>query len=266
MDLRVALLIVAGGCYDPTPTDGAPCSEHKECPAELMCAFGKCVREAPPCVEIENGAGKLKIPRLDEPIVLDGNLADWPTCFIDVDLSSAGLVRDLNGGGKYAPGRFSIAAAEDRIYVAAEVQGSPPLGDHALPDVYLNNAISVYFDGDGNFPSRTYGTDAAQIVVDHANRMQAFRGGAITPASVEHAATVDGSTFVIEMAVTPTTFGLTAFGSSVGFDIGLVGGDGMLMTSELVWFQACKPPACVCTNGLSAPYCDARQFGTATFQ
>jgi hypothetical protein len=37
------------------------------------------------------------------------------------------------------------------------------------------------------------------------------------------------------------------------------------MTSELVWFQACKPPDCGCTNGDAAPYCDARELGTATF-
>ena len=43
------------------------------------------------------------------------------------------------------------------------------------------------------------------------------------------------------------------------------GGDGEVMTSELVWFQACAPPDCECVNGQSAPFCDSRQFGTATF-
>jgi len=64
--------------------------------------------------------------------------------------------------------------------------------------------------------------------------------------------------------VTPATFGRTAFAESIGFDIGLVGGNGDVMTSELVWFQACTRPQCGCTGTDSAPYCDARQFGRAS--
>jgi hypothetical protein len=67
------------------------------------------------------------------------------------------------------------------------------------------------------------------------------------------------------MAVVPASFGLTSFGSTIGFDIGLVGGDGSMMTSELVWYQACSQPACMCSGGNAAPYCDAREFGNATF-
>ena len=73
------------------------------------------------------------------------------------------------------------------------------------------------------------------------------------------------STFTIEMSVGPESLGSTSFAETIGFDIGLVGGDGEVMTSELVWFQACEAPACECANGQSAPFCDTRQFGTATF-
>lgn len=265
MDLRATLLIAAG-CYSPDPPEGVACSADKSCPSELMCAFGKCVSAVPPCVPIDDGAGKLTIPKLDSKIVLDGDLGDWPTCFVDVDPSSAGLVRDLGAGGKFASGRFSIAADDDHLYIAAEVQQVLPLGDQPPPAVYLNNAISVYFDGDGMFANQAYDADAAQIVVDHANRMAAFHGGStITVPDVASAAMTGATTFTIEMSVAPSTFGVAAFGSQIGFDIGLVGGDGSVMTSELVWFQACAPPACGCDNGDAAPYCDAREFGTAAF-
>jgi hypothetical protein len=268
MDLRAALLVVMG-CYSPKPPEGIACSAvDKSCPAPLMCAFGKCVSEMPACIPIDAGKGKLTVPHVDSPIVLDGSLGDWPTCFISVDPSSAGLVRDLGAGGKFASGRFSIAADDAHLYVAAEVNSVPPLGDQPAPDVYLNNAISVYFDGDGVFTTGHYDADAAQIVIDHANREGAFHypDGVITVPELASVAATGTSTFTIEMSLTPASFGLAAFGDAIGFDIGLVGGDGSVMTSELVWFQACAAPACGCDNGEpAAPFCDAREFGTATF-
>jgi hypothetical protein len=258
-----AMFLVVVGCYAPIPPVGAPCASNRACPEELVCAFGKCVAETPACIPIVAGSGKLTAPRLDSAIVLDGDLSDWPTCFVTVDPSSAGLVRDLGAGGNFASGRFSVAADADHLYVAAEVQSVPPLGDHLPPAVYLNNAISTYFDGDGQFATATYDADAAQIVVDHANREQAFHSGStVTVPDVASVAMTGTSTFTIEMSVAPATFGLAAFANPIGFDIGLVGGDGSVMTSELVWFQACKPPACGCSNGDAAPYCDARELGT----
>ncbi|HEV7554973.1 MAG TPA: sugar-binding protein [Kofleriaceae bacterium] len=261
-----AAVLVVASCYAPDPPEGIACAEDKTCPDPLVCAFGLCVAEVPACIPIDDGAGKLTIPKLREPIVVDGDISDWPTCFITVDPTNAGLVRDLGAGGQFTPGRFSIAADADHLYVAAEVTSVLPLGDAPLPAVYLNNAISVYIDGDGTFATAKYDPDAAQIVVDHANREQAFHSGSlITPPDVASAAMTGPSTFTIEMAVDPTSFGLAAFGSHIGFDIGLVGGDGSVMTSELVWYQACSPPMCMCSNGDAAPYCDARELGTATF-
>jgi hypothetical protein len=229
----------------------------------MQCFFGKCAAERPPCLEIATGTGQLTAPLLDRAITLDGDLADWPTCFVTIDPSSAGLVRDLGAGGRFASGRFSVAADADHIYVAAEVQSVPPLGEHAAPDVFLNNAISVYFDGDGSFTTQAYDADAAQIVVDHANRQGAFHSGSIiTVPELASAAVAGATTFTIEMAVTPASFGLAAFGDRIGFDIGLVAGDGAVMTSELVWFQACARPTCGCSSTDTAPYCDAREFGT----
>jgi len=260
--------VVLAGCYAPSPPDGIACGTDDECPSSQFCAFHQCVSAAPACLPIEAAAGKLDILAFDVPPTIDGSLDDWPTCFVTVDLDTAGQIRDLGPGGKYAPGRFSIASAGGRLFVGAELLAVAPLGDHVPPDVYLNSAISVYFDADGVSPTSRYDDDAAQIVIDHANRRGAFRsgnGGVIDVPDVTSAARVGDTTFAIEMSISPATLGASEFAGTIGFDIGLVGGDGELMTSELVWFQACAPPACECTNGDSAPYCDARQFGTATF-
>jgi hypothetical protein len=263
--VRSILVVCLAGCYAPVPPEGIACAQNGDCPDPLMCTFGKCVAEPPACLPIAAGTGLLNAPRVDRALVLDGDLADWPTCFVSIDPATAGLVRDLGAHGMFASGRFSLATFANQLYVAAEVQIVPPLGNHPLPSVYLNNAISVYIDGDGRFPDAQYGSDAAQIVVDHANRRQAFRSSALaTVPELASASAVGASTFVIEMSVTPASFGLTAFGTPIGFDIGLVGGDGSIMTSELVWFQACKPPACGCTAGEAAPFCDAREFGKVT--
>jgi len=273
MRLFWAWLLVAG-CYSPSPPDGIACSSgspgtgvDKRCPESLFCSFGTCVSEVAECLPIEAGAGKLTAPRLREAPIIDGNVEDWPTCFVTVDQSTAGLVRDLNSDGKFAPGRFSIAAFDDLLYVVAEVQSVLPLGDHAIPNIFLNNAISVYVDADGDFDNAPYDTDAAQIVVDHANRTAAFRSGmGLVSVPIDSATQTSASTFTIEMAISPSSLGRTTFTDTIGFDIGLVGGDGEVMTSELVWFQACTEPECGCLGGQdSAPFCDSRQFGTAMF-
>ena len=255
------------GCYAPHPPDGVPCAADGTCPSPLHCHFGQCFETTPPCVPVALAPGKLAIPKLRAPLVVDGDLSDWPTCFVTVDQTSAGLVRDLGANGAFTPGRFSLASDGARLYVGAEVTSVLPLGNALPPDVFLNNAISVYFDGDGSFTTTSYDADAAQIVVDHANREQAFRTGqTIATVGLLSAATTGPSTFTIEMALEPSTFGLAEFGAQIGFDIGLVGGDGTVMTSELVWYQACAPPTCTCANGTTAaPFCDAREFGTATF-
>jgi len=263
--LRAALVLVAA-CFSPAPPEGSPCTADKTCPDPLICSFGTCVAEVPPCTPIDDGSGKLTVPTVTSPIALDGDLGDWPTCFVTVDATTAGLVRDMGANGKYAAGRFSLAADATHLYIAAECSIVAPLGDQPPPAVYQNNSISVYFDADGVFTTAKYDADAAQIVVDHANQEQAFHSGSLLDSvGVTSGATVGDTTFTIEMAVEPATFGATSFADTIGFDIGLVGGDGAEMTSELVWFQACAPPACGCTNGDAAPFCDAREFGTATF-
>ncbi len=265
-------LVLIGGCYAPSPPEGIACGADTVCPQDMFCRFGKCVSEEPACVPIEGGAGELAVPRLDPAPVIDGDVADWPTCFVAVNESTAGLIRDLgNGSPKFSPGRFSIAADDARVYVVAELQAAP-LGDQPEPHVYLNNAISVYVDTDGKMETPRYDDHAAQIVIDHANRTGAFQadnGGIVEIPDMVSATTTTASTFTIEMSISAASLGATAFADRFGFDIGLVGGDGEVMTTELVWFQACGAPDCICDperHDDSAPYCDARQFGHATLQ
>jgi hypothetical protein len=42
---RVLAAVVAAGCYDPSPGEGAPCSPRGECPSGLVCDTGVCTRE-----------------------------------------------------------------------------------------------------------------------------------------------------------------------------------------------------------------------------
>ncbi|MEO8554216.1 MAG: hypothetical protein ABI678_29775, partial [Kofleriaceae bacterium] len=83
--MRGLLAVVLIGCYAPHPPEGAPCAANGACPSPLVCAGGRCEREALPddafsCTPIAVGAGMLAAARIATP-VLDGNLTDWPTCF-----------------------------------------------------------------------------------------------------------------------------------------------------------------------------------------
>ncbi len=267
--MRGILVAMLAGCYAPSVPEGAPCTAHQECPTPLTCSHGLCVRhpsqdgaiDTTTCTPIAAGAGALTAPRV-APLSIDGDLSDWPTCFITLDATTA-IQRDITGLRDFSTGRFSVAHDATRFYIAAEVTGVPPLGDHAVPAIYQNDSISLYLDADGVFTAAKYDVDAMQIVIDHANRSQGFRSGQLAQADVVTATRTTGSTFAIEIALTPSTLSAAAFAPTIGFDIGFESGDGVIQTSELVWFERCGPPACGCTNGQTAPFCDARQFGTA---
>jgi hypothetical protein len=269
----VLTVAVLAGCYGATFPDGSPCTTARECPGSLTCSHGLCVSHAPTddgasgsdaaaCTPIVVGHGALTAPRVTS-IELDGDLADWPTCFITLDAGTA-IVRDVAGLGDFSTGRFSIAHDDTHVYIAAEVTGVAPLGDQPVPAIYQNDSIAVYLDADGVFTTATYDPDAIQILVDHAGRSQGFRDTEAVPANLSTATRTIGNTFTIEMAVQPSALSATAFASTIGFDIGFESGDGTTQTSELIWFESCGPPTCGCAGGESAPYCDARELGTAT--
>jgi len=266
------LLLVLIGCYAPHPQEGAPCASNGACPEPLACSMGHCVDRAsihdasadvpPACTPIAGTPGMLTAPSIIAPTI-DGDLSDWPTCFVAI-AAATNPTRDLGANGLFPSGRFSIAHDASHVFIAAEVMGVPPLGDQPPPAVYQNNSISFYLDGDGAFSTAMYDADAAQIVIDHANQVQAFRSTAtFALTNFASAARTNGSTYTIELAVQPKTFGENKFGTSIGFDIGFEGGDGNQQTSEVLWFESCGPPACGCTNNMSAPFCDEREFGLA---
>ena len=273
--------MLVGGCYAPQLPEGAPCTSNGACPAPLTCSVGHCVSNAirdaladgtsglgsdaaRPCTPIAVGSAQLTAPTIQAPVI-DGDLSDWPTCFVTID-ASANPTRDLGANGMFPSGRFSIARDASHVFVAAEVTGVPPLGMQPPPSVYLNNSVSVYVDGAGHSTMATYGPHAAQIVVDHANQVQAFRdGNTITLPNMVTAAKTNQATYTIEMQLAPSSLFLSSFGATLGFDIGFEGGDGTTQTSEVLWVETCGPPDCVCTmaSAVSAPYCDAREFGVA---
>ncbi|MEO8843260.1 MAG: sugar-binding protein [Kofleriaceae bacterium] len=268
----VLAIVVLAGCYGPTFPDGVACTTSRECPGALTCSHGLCVTHAPTddggsgsdaaaCTPIVVGPGALTAPRVTT-IAIDGDLSDWPTCFVTLDAHTA-IVRDITGLGDYSTGKFSVAHDATRVYLAAEVTGVAPLGDQPVPAIYQNDSISIYLDADGVFTTAAYDPDAMQLVIDHAGRIQGFRNGALVAANLTTATRSVGTTFTIEVALQPSTLSAAAFASTIGFDIGFESGDGTTQTSELVWFESCGPPACGCTDGSSAPFCDARQLGTA---
>ncbi len=278
--LRGLLFIILAGCYAPHPVDGAACSPEGACPSPLVCSRGTCVahvteppdatgvtdaRDAAGCTPVADGAGALSAPSFTPTI--DGDLTEWTPCFIGLD-STTGVVIDYGAMNRFPSGRFSIAHDATHLYIAAEVQGVLPLGNHGLPTIYENNAISVYLDGDGSVTSSDYDDDAAQILVDHANRVQPYRN--TLPVSLSHlasAAQADQATFTIELALEPSAFGLASFGPTVRFDLGFEAGDGTEQDSEVYWYQRCELPTCGCSDGTtSAPYCDARELGTVTLK
>ncbi len=221
-------------------------------------------RDAFACKPIGGAGGSLEVPFVVAPKI-DGDLADWPACFVSID-ATHNPTRDLDHMGAFASGRFSLAHDATKIYLAADITGIAPLGDEAVPGIFENDSVSFYLDGDGVFTSQAYDSDAMQLVIDHANRVQGFRDGMnVTATSVTSAAITSGNHYTIEASVAPSTFGLTAFGASIGFDLGIENGDGASQLSEVLWYQACELPLCGCMSGTeSAPYCDAREFGTAT--
>jgi hypothetical protein len=271
--LRGLLLIglgFGGGCYSPNPIEGAACAPGGECPSSLTCSHGTCVTkgtepDAFVCTPIVTTTGRITAPSFTPTI--DGDLADWTSCFVTLDPTN-GIVVDHGAMTGYPSGRFSVAHDATHVYVAAAVQGVLPLGDQAPLAIYENNSISFYLDGDGSFLSAKYDSDAAQIVIDHANQQQSFRTG--TPISLPNltsAAQTSASIYTIEMAVTAGTFGLASFGDTIGFDIGFEGGNGTKQTSEVYWYQSCDLPTCGCSNGTTAaPYCDARELGIVTLK
>lgn len=222
--------------------------------------------DAAGCTPITTGvAGVLTAPRIPTPTI-DGSLAEWATCFVTLDVQTAGLVRNFSGMATLPASTFTVGHDGTRVYVAARIEGVPPLGTHAT-EPYRNDSLAAYLDADGA-TGAGYGGDTKQIVVDHQNLARGYRDTvqSATPA-LQHAAVVEGDarTFTVEMGILPSTIDATGFAATIGFTVGINGGDGVNQEGELVWFQKCNTQTgCQCQSGDSAPYCDSRQFGALT--
>jgi len=232
------VVVLLGGCKytAPEPSDTAP--------------------DGSSCTPISKGLGRLAAPTVDPPI-LDGVFDDWTTCFVALDTTNAGLVRELEEA-RFASGAFSVAHDGSRLFVAVRLTAEQPRGNE-LSDIYRNDSIAIYVDAD-RVSNTDYDGNAAQIVIDHAARIRSFRKTVpITlpgvDAVVQEAATID-----FEVAISQSALG--PFASTVGFDLGLSEGDGQDQLSEVVWHQECDGQSgCLCSNDDDAPYCNAKQFG-----
>ena len=112
----------------------------------------------PACTPIGGANGQLVAPLVTTAPTIDGDLSDWSTCFLALDQANAGQLASYTGGSaQYVSGTYSLSHDSGHVYLAAEVTGIAPLGDHGVPQNWDNNAIEVYFhgNGDGTAPGTT---------------------------------------------------------------------------------------------------------------
>ena len=199
------------------------------------------------------------------PPAIDGDITDWTTCFVTLDATNAASIVNSGNETKFPSGRFAIEHDVGHVYFAAQITGIAPLGSAAPPDTYMNNAIELYVTGSGPSMNAGYDADTLQIDIDHANMEQAYSdGSAAATAGLTSAAKLasDGITYTIEASVIPGTFGLTVFGSSIGFDFAIDDGSGTSQLSSLIWYDGCGTGTCPATT-CNQPFCDQREFGSA---
>src|SRR5579883_1314388 len=252
--MRVEVLVVLAGAACQFRAAGAPDAPPRDAGRDASRdAAVDAPRDAASCTPLATGSQSIAIPAVTTPPTIDGQLGDWDTCFIVLDGSNA---QNIAGSPPYPRGRFAVEHDGDTLYVAAEVIGVPPLGSAGLPDIYVNNAIELYLDGDGRPTTQSYDAHTAQLVIDHDNLQQWFvNGGATSLPSVTSAvgSGSDGKTYRVEVAVPASALGLAHFASPMGFDIDWASGSGQSQLARLAWAQTC--PSCV--NDLC---CDAREF------
>ena len=245
---------------EQTPPDAPP-----DGAVDAAIDAAKIFTDAPACTAIQTSTGNLVAPKLASPATIDGDLSEWSSiCFVVLDDTTA-TVRNLAGETQFPHGRFAIAHDTGHVYFAAQVTGLAPLGAGPPPNVYVNDGIELYFDGDGNFTAMGYDADALQVVIDHGNQVQGFRNSMpVATSNISSATTLaaDGVTYTMEVSVTPATFGVGTFGSTIGFDVAINDGNGTMQLSQLVWYLGCGSGACPNTT-CAGPYCDEREFGTA---
>jgi hypothetical protein len=253
---------VGDGAADAAQPDDARRDAPRDAPRETS---RDAPLDGPPCTPIADGSGRLTVPSVETPPTIDGDISEWTTCFVTLDAANAALVLDPGNENKFPSGRFALEHDAGHVYFAAQVTGIAPLGSATAPAIYKNNAIELYVTGNGPSMNMGYDADTLQIDIDHANREQAYSvGNAASTMDVTSVTTLgsDGVTYTIEASVEPGTFGLTAFGSSIGFDFAIDDGSGASQLSSLIWYEGCGANDCA-GSACNQPFCDQREFGSA---
>ena len=220
---------------------------------------------------VVNSSGQLAARRAGFAVNVNGDLGEWSCVpFVRVDQDS--------GVARY-PGAVTIAAEiatlwdDAGLYVAARVLDPAVQGNDAT-EIFYNDSIELYLDGDGNLTG-AFGADDHQYVIDHANRRRDYGpqpsvnppGGELTSA----ARLIDGG-YVVEARISAGALGKSAFaaGNQVGFTFGATNGNGNAQQQLLYWYRnpgttTCSCAGCCCTNdGNDWPHCNTHRFGRIT--
>lgn len=245
----------------PTAATGGDAS-HEANTSPLGDAQGHC--QSTPA----SGPGELLAGHRTSTVTIDGQLDDWNCAsFLRVDVTSAAKVV----GDASTRTVWEVAAVwdEDAIYVAVRTTDATLDGNSA--DIYLNDSIEVYLDGDGVLTG-SYGPEDHQYVLDHLGNVRDYGPDPeITPTSPFAAAVTSSKIgWIAELRVDKSLLGATPLSSGRGLGFDFAGNDGLDQASHVVWYYA---PTCTCSQtGNDAcccgaagdgddPHCNTQRFG-----
>ena len=236
--------------------------------------------------------GMLLAPPTPGTITIDGDLSDWgAAAFTLLEPSNAALILGPNGTctAANATSQCLVPAAETAevallfdatsLYVGVRVT-VPNVGGASTTAPYTNDAVELYLRGD-TMPTGDYGADDHQYVIDWQNLVTDYGPGATgmgqsSPAGVTSAVKVaaGNGAYVVEAKIALTGLGQTTLapGQTLGFDLGVDHGQGMLSTRSLIvwWMATHAAPTCTSTKckgcNPDEPSCDTLDFGLVCAQ
>lgn len=246
---------------DPTSPSGVDASTAANT-SPLGDAQGRC--QSTPA----SGPGELLAGRRTSTVTIDGQLDDWSCAsFMRIDTASAAKV--IGDASTLTVWEVAAMWDEDAVYVAVRTTDANLEGNSA--DIYMNDSIEVYLDGDGVLTG-AFGPDDHQYVLDHLGNVRDYGPDPeITPTS-PFASTVTTSKtgWVAELRVDRNLLGTTPLSSGRGLGFDFTGNDGVDQASHVIWYYA---PTCTCSQtGTDAcccgapgngddPHCNTQRFG-----
>lgn len=265
--LVVACNVAASGLG--TSPSGADASADGSAPPEDASTPDSTV-----CPSPAPSASPLTAHRAPGAIHLDGNLDDWKCVpFVTLTQAFAAYAKTPDGGSAPIAADFAVAWDGDYLYVAARVTDATIDGTNATSPE-LNDSIAIYLGGDA-FPTGDYSGLDHQYVVDHVNLAVDYQylstpARTPSPPGFLSATQTTDTGFAIEARIGATAVGRNTFaaGDSLGFDFGLVAGDGTTQRFVLLWADAdessCLCVRCCCLSATPLPACDTLRFGKLT--